>query len=218
METILSGVVGSTAYGLSHPGSDIDRLGIFAAPTLDVAGLDWSPRKESAVTTHPDITLHEAGKACRLLLKCNPTVTELLWLGESYEVAHPLGEELVRLRGAFLSGHLVRAAYGGYARSQAKALFTFPPEKAAKHARHVLRLLRQGRQLLGCGELQVRVENPDEYWDLGSFPHRALAEKLEAEHDALMSVPSVLPVYSQRELVVGWLARVRKEFLSGEVE
>lgn len=33
---ILSGVVGSTAYGLAHEDSDIDRLGIYAAcPSLE---------------------------------------------------------------------------------------------------------------------------------------------------------------------------------------
>ncbi|GAA1913626.1 hypothetical protein GCM10009753_52280 [Streptantibioticus ferralitis] len=33
MHVLLSGTVGSTAYGLAHKGSDIDRLGVFAAPT-----------------------------------------------------------------------------------------------------------------------------------------------------------------------------------------
>ncbi len=37
---LLSGIVGSTAYGLAGPGSDVDRLGMFAAPTLDLLRLD----------------------------------------------------------------------------------------------------------------------------------------------------------------------------------
>ncbi|MFD7300744.1 DNA polymerase beta superfamily protein, partial [Streptomyces pharetrae] len=36
---LLSGVVGSTAYGLAHEDSDVDRLGVFAAPTESLHGL-----------------------------------------------------------------------------------------------------------------------------------------------------------------------------------
>lgn len=57
---LLSGVVGSTAYGLAREGSDVDRLGMFAAPTETLLGLHTP--KESHVTTAPDRTLHEAAK------------------------------------------------------------------------------------------------------------------------------------------------------------
>lgn len=30
---LLAGIVGSTAYGLAGPDSDVDRLGVFAVPT-----------------------------------------------------------------------------------------------------------------------------------------------------------------------------------------
>ena len=30
---LLSGIVGSTAYGLAGPDSDVDRLGMYAAPS-----------------------------------------------------------------------------------------------------------------------------------------------------------------------------------------
>ena len=33
MHILLQGVVGSTAYGLSGPDSDVDRAGVFAHPT-----------------------------------------------------------------------------------------------------------------------------------------------------------------------------------------
>jgi len=78
MDVLLAGVVGSTAYGLDGPDSDVDRLGVFAAPTIAFHGLT-RPR-ESDVTTAPDQTLHEAGKFCRLALGGNPTVGELMWL------------------------------------------------------------------------------------------------------------------------------------------
>ena len=39
MKIILEGVVGSTAYGLNTPESDIDTAGIFVAPLEEVLGL-----------------------------------------------------------------------------------------------------------------------------------------------------------------------------------
>ncbi|WP_399208205.1 DNA polymerase beta superfamily protein [Streptomyces sp. SLBN-118] len=97
MNILLSGIVGSTAYGLAGPGSDVDRLGLFAVDTAALHGLHRPT--ESHVTTAPDRTLHEAAKWCRLALRGNPTVTELVWLPDDlYEVRTPLGDELIELR------------------------------------------------------------------------------------------------------------------------
>ena len=85
---LLEGVVGSTAYGLATPESDEDRLGIFARPTEELFGL--SQLRDSIVSTKPDSTWHEAAKALRLILACNPTAMEILWL-ESYDITTPLG-------------------------------------------------------------------------------------------------------------------------------
>lgn len=59
MNVILQGVVGSTAYGLATPESDIDRLGVFQARTSELLVLH--PPKESRVSTSPDVTHHELG-------------------------------------------------------------------------------------------------------------------------------------------------------------
>lgn len=64
---ILQGVVGSTAYGLAREGSDVDRLGIFVTPTLDLVGL--GKPKDTRVGFKPDITHHEVGKYLGLALE-----------------------------------------------------------------------------------------------------------------------------------------------------
>src|SRR3954452_3424124 len=118
---LLSGIIGSTAYGLAREGSDVDRLGMFAAPTETLLGLHTP--KESHVSTAPDRTLHEAAKWCRLALAGNPTVMELVWLPVGlYEVLTPLGEELIGIRTSFLSAQRVRDAYLGYAVQQFRRL------------------------------------------------------------------------------------------------
>jgi hypothetical protein len=49
VKTILQGIVGSTAYGLATPTSDIDRMGVFVAPTKEIVG--FHPPKGTIVTT-----------------------------------------------------------------------------------------------------------------------------------------------------------------------
>jgi predicted nucleotidyltransferase len=216
MEMLLAGVVGSTAYGLAHAGSDVDRLGVFAVATEELHGLG-RPR-ESVVTTGPDSTAHEAGKAVRLMLVSNPTASELLWL-ESYETRTPLGDELVGLRGSLHSAKAVRSAYLGYADQQFRKLLGHRPEqraKSAKHARHLVRLLRQAEQLHTTGVLTLRLADPEGVRRLGEAiadePERA--RPLLAGTEAVLDGPGVLPEVPDEAAAEAWLRRVRRAFYS----
>lgn len=122
-DVLLSGIVGSTAYGLAGPDSDVDRLGVFAVPTTALLGLD-SPT-QSRVITDPDVTLHELGKWLRLALGGNPTAMELVWLPDDlYENVTDIGRELITLRGSLLSERQVKDSYLGYATQQLRRLVT----------------------------------------------------------------------------------------------
>lgn len=121
MNILLQGIVGSTAYGLAGPDSDVDRLGMFAAPTEAFHGLRMPEESHVDTGTGPDITLHEAGKYARLALGSNPTVMELMWL-DSYETRTELGADLIGIRSAFLCAKRVRDAYLGYATQQFRKL------------------------------------------------------------------------------------------------
>lgn len=218
MDIILSGIVGSTAYGLSREGSDVDRLGIFVAPTLAVAGLDWSSHKETVVTTKPDSTFHEAGKFLRLALACNPTILELLFLPDDlYETVTSEGGEVIDARNAFLWEKGVRNAYGGYARQQAQRLAnrddgTFSSDtrnRTVKHARHILRLLRQGRALLETGHLNVAVDNPEDYWAFGDMTTGQMIDIYQREDALFQQSRSVLPSEPDRAGVAELLRLIR---------
>ncbi|MGW5616066.1 nucleotidyltransferase domain-containing protein [Streptomyces sp. NPDC003877] len=219
---LLCGIVGSTAYGLAHEGSDIDRLGLFAAPTVQLHGLRRP--KESHVGTAPDRTLHEAAKWCRLALGGNPTAMELVWLpDELYEVRTPLGDELIGIRTAFPSARRVRDAYLGYATQQFRRLEargdgSFSADtrrRTAKHARHLKRLCRQGLELYTTGRLTIRVEDPEEYH---AFGERVAADPSAAQpllrqyEDAFGTSPTVLPGEPDEAPVEAWLLRVRAQF------
>ncbi|MFK0193966.1 DNA polymerase beta superfamily protein [Kitasatospora sp. NPDC090308] len=220
MNVLLSGIVGSTAYGLAHAGSDLDRLGLFAAPTTAFHGLHRPA--ESHVTTRPDRTLHEAAKWCRLALNGNPTATELVWLPEElYEVRTPLGEELIGLRTSFLSGPAVRGAYLGYADQQFRKLTardrTDPAgrARAAKHARHLVRLVRQGVTLHETGHLEIRLPDPERVRALGErYADRPEeATTLLADAAARFDRPGVLPAAPDERPAEAWLHRVRAAHL-----
>jgi predicted nucleotidyltransferase len=210
---LLSGVVGSTAYGLAGPHSDVDRLGVFAVPTTALHGLH--PPRESIVEHDPDVTLHEAAKFCRLALSCNPTAMELLWLPE-YEVRTPLGEDLIAIRTAFLSAPRVRDAFLGYADQQFTRLINKGAgTRTAKHARHLLRLIDQGLRLYETGVLTIRLSDPRRYLDFGE---RVAADPaiagpvLEDARERFASATSVLPDRPDEEPAERWLLRVRAAF------
>lgn len=214
MHILMSGVVGSTAYGLAHEDSDVDRLGIFAAPTRAFHGL--SKPNESIVGTDPDVTMHEAGKFCRLALNGNPTVMELLWL-EEYETLTPLGQELIRIRSSFLSASRVRNAYLGYATQQFKRLGELEdvtlPKRTAKHARHLYRLLIQGFELWQTGSLTLALPDPKIVHSfgtrvaMGDIGHaRQIMGDFENAFDV---VPTVLPERPDEGAVEAWLYWVR---------
>lgn len=215
---LLAGVVGSTAYGLAGPDSDIDRLGMFAAPTISLLGL--SRPAESQVTTKPDATYHEAGKAARLILAGNPTAGELLWLPEDcYETRTPLGDEAIALRSSFLSAKRTRDAYLGYATQQFKKLIgrDEPNRRTEKHARHLMRLVNQGYELYTTGRLRITIDDPEPYFAFGERvakdPQAAAPFMAEAEQ-RFASARTVLPNEPDYAAVEAWLLRVRKAFWS----
>lgn len=219
---LLSGVVGSTAYGLAGPDSDVDRLSIAAAPTVAFHGLH-AP-KDSYATTNPDHTTHEARKAVSLLLRCNPTVTEALWLAK-YEFSNKFGRELISIRESFLSAPLVRNAYLGYASGQFTKLksrgdgsFSADTRKrTSKHARHLARLCDQGYGLYAHGHLRVALGNPQYYLDFGE---RVAAGDLDTAEAMIAATEAnfdetkpALPAEPDVKTVEDWLLRVRRHYL-----
>lgn len=212
MKVILSVVVGSTAYGLATPESDIDLRGVYVAPTQQVLGL--FPPKETIDQVQPDICYHEVEKFIRLALKCNPSILEMLYMPEYVELTEE-GRLLTANRSKFLS-NTVFAAYGGYAIAQIKKLnergdsfSAAVRHRYAKHARHCFRLLSQGRQLLGSGELTVKVTNREELFKVGEMSPLELAAKFEEEYSKFENVRSALPDEPDYDVINKVLLKIR---------
>ncbi|GLZ13412.1 nucleotidyltransferase [Actinomadura sp. NBRC 104425] len=154
--TILSVVVGSRAYGLAVDGSDVDRRGVYVAPTPLFWRFDKPPTHVDG--PGPEQFSWELERFCLLALDANPTVLECLW-SPLVERVTPVGEELRGLRDAFLSLRAHRT-FLRYAESQFRKLegdLRNRGEPRWKHVMHLLRLLISGRHLVRHGEPLVDV-------------------------------------------------------------
>lgn len=165
-------VIGSRAYGLDDDESDTDFRGIF----LPTAELHWSlygvPGQIERQETQEQYW--ELQRFLVLSLKANPNVLECLYT-PLVENTTPLGEELMRIRGCFLS-RLVYQTYNGYVMSQFKKMqadLRNQGQIKPKHVMHLIRLLISGIETLKEGIVPVRVgEHRDQLLAIkrGQFP------------------------------------------------
>jgi predicted nucleotidyltransferase len=150
-------IVGSRAYGLDDPASDVDRRGVYLPP----AELHWSLYgvPEQLENEARQEAYWELQKFVTLALKANPNVLECLY-SPLVETATPLAQELIALRERFLS-RLVYQTYNGYVMSQFRKLSADLRQHGAvkwKHVMHLVRLLLAGITVLHDGYVPVRVD------------------------------------------------------------
>jgi uncharacterized protein len=206
--TIYSCVVGSRAYGLADENSDIDRRGVFLAPTP----LFWSLDKPPTHLEGPgeEQFSWELERCCELALQANPTVLECLW-SPIVEQVDETGRALIALRGAFLSRRL-SDTYGSYARDQFKRLEATRGRTGQvkwKQAMHMIRLLMAGISVLGTREILVdellAVKRGERSWD----EVEAWAARLGADLERAATM-TTLPPEPDRLAVNEFLGRVRR--------
>ncbi|MDG4759086.1 nucleotidyltransferase domain-containing protein [Micromonospora sp. WMMD710] len=215
--TVLAVVVGSRAYGLEGPGSDVDRRGVYVAPTRAFWHLDKPPTHLDGPA--PEQFSWEFERFCALALQGNPTVLEALW-SPLIESVTADGDLLLAQRQAFLSQRLAQT-YGGYARDQLDRV-TARRERTGetnhKQAMHMLRLLTAGAHALRTGEILVDVRHLRDKLlavrrgDLAWTAVTAWAADLFADlSDA--AADSILPEQPDRDAVDRLLAVVRERNL-----
>ncbi|MDY7085417.1 MAG: nucleotidyltransferase domain-containing protein, partial [Actinomycetota bacterium] len=204
-------------YGLSGPGSDHDRRGVFVAPTRSFWSLDKPP-------THFDGPLDEQfsweiERFCTLALQANPTVLEVLW-SPIVENVTWAGAELLSVRHAFLS-QKVASTYGQYARDQLNRLAARRArtgETNWKQAMHMIRLLLAGAHVLRTGSVLVDVTpHRSTLLDIknGSVSWAAVSDRasgLQSDLSAAVSATD-LPESPDRDAINALLHRVREKGL-----
>jgi predicted nucleotidyltransferase len=188
---------------------------IFVAPTVDVAGLHWASKHESfsdAGPTGDDTTGHEIGKYLRLVLKSNPTLIELMFMND-YEILDETGQGLVALRDKILYTDGIRNAYYGYAKAQVERVKREYPNHKPKMARHAVRITYQGIQLLTTGTTDVKVTNPDWYFQFTELPFENQTNIMDNWLENLNTAKSVLPDKPDVLAVAEFLKDVRRSYI-----
>jgi predicted nucleotidyltransferase len=211
-EPVLVGVGGSHAYGLAHADSDVDYRGCYVAPSKAFFALT-SPA-ETYTRNEPDVSLHEIGKFLRLAAGANPTILETFFY-DTYIVRTSVGDLLIQNRDLFITSR-IKDTHLGYARSQFKRLeqrknsFSADTAKRTeKHARHMLRLVRQAEGALKTGEYKIQVEDPEEMFAFGRLSHDEMVEKFEREFDRIKDTVSVLPPAADLDKINDLLIDIR---------
>ncbi len=210
---VMEAVTGSRAYGLNHAQSDTDTMGIFLAPTVEVAGLYWGQKDESWSDAGPegdDNTLHEVGKFLRLVLKSNPTMLELLFMNE-YVTLDEIGQGMIDIRDKMLYTKAVQGAYLGYATAQRDRVLREYPDHKPKMVRHCLRIAEQGADLLNTGTFNVRVNDSERFFRLDTLPIMNVGMILENALYQLENAKSVLPDEPDIKAVDEFLKEVRRK-------
>lgn len=151
-------VWGSHSHNTALPESDLDFLAVYIVPTWDLLGLDSHPETVDQNTDGyqgPDFQAHEISKFCRLLMKGNPGIIEMLF---TEKFCTPLYTSeawgtLISFRTQFLT-HVTVDQYLGYAQGQLKRLQkgtklgTTGGTYNTKWAYHMLRLLGDAKKIV----------------------------------------------------------------------
>ncbi len=212
-------IVGSTAYGLSQEGSDVDRRGFYLPP----ADLEWSlAGVPEQLENDQEEVYWEIEKFIRLALKANPNILECLY-SPLVETCTPLAQELIDMRGIFLSRYVHRT-YNAYVLSQFKKLeqdLRNHGQIRWKHVMHLIRLLLSGVEVLKHGLVPLRV---DGYRDQLLAIRRGEAPWQDVEHwrlelhrelDAAVAATD-LPEHPDYERANAFLVRARRLAASPE--
>lgn len=212
--TVYACVMGSRAFGLSTDASDVDRRGVYVAPTPLFWRFDKPPTHVSG--PRDEEFSWEIERFCSLALRANPNLLECLH-SPLVEYADDTGRELLALRGAFLSRRAERT-FRGYAEQQLGKLEADVRAHGRprwKHAMHLLRLLASCRDLLRTGTLRIDVgERREELLAVrrGEVPWEELRGRVRTlyEETAAAADRSPLPAEPDRARVEDFLVRVRR--------
>ena len=149
-EVIFSKIAGSHSHNTALPTSDVDVLGVYVAPTYRFLGMH--PPADTFTSSDNDITIHEVGKFCSLLLKGNPQVTEMLFT-DSLCSMNDEWRCLTAHRKSFLSKRVVKQ-YLGFINNQVhryssdQSVHSKGGEPTEKYLYHICRLSLDAQRIV----------------------------------------------------------------------
>lgn len=160
---IFKTLAGSRLYGYHRVNSDYDYRGVFIAPIEEIAGLAQRQDTRESIETDnngetSDTVYYELRKFCKLALKGNPNILEILFAPvELWQTSSPDWIPFYAKRHAFLSQQLYHP-YRGFMQSE---LHKLTSKYETKQAANAWRLATQCIQILTMGDFnpQLSEEN-----------------------------------------------------------
>lgn len=114
---IFEGIVGSMAYGIATPTSDVDIKGVYIQPIEDILSFGYV---EQVSDDTNDTTYYEIQRFLQLIKQNNPNILELLNLPEDcILVKDPIFDEVLKNADRFIT-KICKYSFGGYAVEQIK--------------------------------------------------------------------------------------------------
>ena len=165
-DSIIYNVVhGSRAYGTDIPTSDFDEKGIaIISDPRYYFGFKSFEQKDSGWEDENDRVIYDIRKFVKLALTCNPNIIEILFVDDKQIIKMSGAGRILRAeRHNFLSRSAAKT-FPGYAIAQMKRLenkIAAGQEINWKHAMHLLRLMRMGKEIVKDAEVNVRRPDAD---------------------------------------------------------
>lgn len=170
-------VVGSQAYGMATKDSDTDRMGVCLQPLSRVVGHQGFEQYVDDKNSAGQTTIYALDKWMKLVLKGNPTVTEILFSHpDMFEHIHPLWHRIRDKRHEWISKRTIKA-HLGYLTAQRARMKLNPdnhhgrgnPRQAlvsqfgydTKFAAHALRLAWMGQQMAELGYYRLPLSDTE---------------------------------------------------------
>lgn len=216
---------GSHSYGLELPSSDLDFNGVYICPTSQVVGMNFVQQTwEHTGDPKPDYSFYEVGHFCRLLIKGNPTVVEMLYTNENVwqDINNMYWHDLRTHRKKFLSRTVLKQ-YLGYINAQFQrftknqSLHTTGGQPNEKWSYHILRLGMDALSIASGQEITVKKSGKEKQLLLdvrtGKYSRLELEKMIEESIAKIESLPpwEDLPECGDKEFLEGWLLKIRKE-------
>lgn len=233
---VLKVLGGSHAYGLASEDSDKDYRGVALPPVSWLVGFppgDYGSQTFTHKRDSEDIVIHTLEKFCRLALKSNPNILELLFCRSvEIKIMTEVGKQLRELRYAFLS-RSTYASFSGYAFGQLKRMRNHNTGHGAhsdliekygydtKNAMHLIRLLLMATEILRGNEPAIyRSTDRGLLLSIRNGRYTAhqvqtMAEDMDKECLALRDV-SPLPNSPNRARVARFLEEVQTRWVKGD--
>jgi len=181
--TIYKVIVGSRAYGMSTPASDMDYSGIAIAPLEYYLGTKNFEQYQEKVDGKDDMTIFDIRKFFKLAMAMNPNVIELLFIDDPELIlkCHPVMEELKANRNLFLSQKCAYT-YTGYAISQLHRIRT--------HRGWLLNgeIPKPSRKDYGLPETQDKILSSNELSALNKIIRGRVEEIIEEYKDSVKTI------------------------------